>query len=122
MGSNGTVALTKKVIITSSRPVTKDDFINKISEIARDIIDYLKKKGCTKLGHIKFISTTDGEDYLQFSVQDISQKPRIQGILRKTFGKIKLTLNIIEFGVGKEDIDLKIDNEIRNMQEYFQNL
>jgi len=122
MNSNSTVALTKKVIITSSRPVTKEDFIKKIGEISRNLIEYLKKNGCREIGHIKFISTTDGEDYLQFSVQDISKKPKIQGILRKTFEKIKLTLNIIEFGVGREKIDNKVDSEMKNIKDYFSNL
>ena len=45
----------------------------------------------------------------------------IKGILRKTFGKIKLTLNIIEFGVSKEDIDSKINKEMENIQKYFNN-
>ena len=122
MNPNSTVALTKKVIITSSRPVTKEDFINKISEISRNLVEYLKKNGCTEIGHIKFISTTDGEDYLQFSVHDISKKPKIQGILRKTFEKIKLTLNIIEFGVGREKIDNKVDSEMKNIKDYFSKL
>ena len=122
MNPNSTVALTKKVIITSSRPVTKEDFIKKIGEISRNLIEYLKKNGCKEIGHIKFISTTDGEDYLQFSVHDISKKPKIQGILRKTFEKIKLTLNIIEFGVGREKIDNKADSEMKNIKDYFSNL
>ena len=122
MNANGTVALTKRVIITSSRPVTKEDFIKKIGEIAKNIIDFLKQKGCREIGHIKFISTTDGEDYLQFSVQDIGKEPRIQGILRKTFEKIKLTLNIIEFGVDREEIDDKVNFEIRTIKDYFSNL
>ena len=119
MGTDSSVTLTKKVIITSSNPVTKEDFVNKIGEIARNIVDFLQKKGCTKLGHMNFISTTDGEDYLQLSVLDITQRPKIRGILKKTFEKIKLTLNIIEFGVCKEEIDSKINEEINNMQTYF---
>jgi hypothetical protein len=122
MNSNSTVALTKKVIITSSRPVTKEDFIKKIGEISRNLIEYLKKNGCREIGHIKFISTTDGEDYLQFSIHDISKKPKIQGILRKTFEKIKLTFNIIEFGVGREKIDNKVDSEMKSIKDYFSNL
>jgi len=122
MSLNSTVALTKKVIITSPRPVAKEDFIKKISETSRNLIEYLKKNGCKEIGHIKFISTTDGEDYLQFSVHDISKKPKIQGILRKTFEKIKLTLNIIEFGVGRGKIDNKADSEMKNIKDYFSNI
>ncbi|MFC2159689.1 hypothetical protein ACFLQS_03120 [Actinomycetota bacterium] len=122
MNSNSTVALTKKVIITSSRPMTKEDFIKKIGEISGNLIEYLKKNGCKEIGHIKFISTTDGEDYLQFSVNDISKKPKIQGILRKTFEKIKLTLNIIEFGVTREKIDNKVDSEMKSIKDYYSNL
>ncbi len=119
MNTNGSVVLTKRVIITSSNPVAKEDFVEKIGEIARNIINFLKKNGCTQLGHVKLISTTDGEDYLQLGVLDIAQKPQIKGILRKTFKKIKLTFNIIEFGVCKEDIDNKITEEIKNIQAYF---
>jgi|SRR4030043_2046965 hypothetical protein len=121
MSTDSSVVLTKRVIITSSNPVTKEDFVKKVGEIAKNIIDFLKKNGCTKLGHIKFISTTDGEDYLQLSVLDMAQKPKIQGILKKTFEKIKLTFNIIEFGVCKEEIDSKINKEIENIQAYFNN-
>jgi len=121
MNTGSSVVLTKRVIITSSNPITKEDFVKKIGEIAKNIVDFLKKNGCTKLGHMKFISTTDGEDYLQLSILDIAQKPKINGILRKTFEKIKLTFNIIEFGVGKEEIDSKINEEIKNMQVYFNN-
>jgi len=121
MNTGNSVVLTKRVIITSSNPITKEDFVKKIGEIAKNIVDFLKKNGCTKLGHMKFISTTDGEDYLQLSILDIAQKPKINGILRKTFEKIKLTFNIIEFGVGKEEIDSKINEEIKNIQVYFNN-
>ncbi len=121
MNTDSSVVLTKRVIITSSNPITKEDFIKKIGEIAKNIIDFLKKNGCRKLGHMKFISTTDGEDYLQLSILDIAQKPKINGILRKTFGKIKLTFNIIEFGVRKEEINSKINEEMENIQKYFNN-
>ena len=119
MNTNGSVVLTKRVIITSSNPVAKEDFVKKIGEIARNIIKFLKKNGCKQLGHVKLISTTDGEDYLQLSVLDIAQKPQIKGMLRKTFEKIKLTFNIIEFGVCEEEIDNKITEEIKNIQAYF---
>jgi hypothetical protein len=119
MSTNGSVILTKRVIITSPDPVAKEDFVKKIREIARNIMDFLEKNGCTKLGHIKCISTTDGEDYLQLSVLDIGQKPQIKGILRKSFEKIKLTFNIIEFGVGRELIENKVSEEIESIQSYF---
>ena len=122
MNTDNTVALTKRVVITSSRPAAREDYIIKIGEIAKNIIEFLKKNGCTEIGHIKFISTTDGEDYLQFSIEDIQDKPVIKGVLRKTFSKIKLTLNIIEFGVKREVIDNKIDSEIKNIQDHFLNL
>lgn len=122
MAINNSVALTKKIIITSPKLITKEDFVKKIGEIATNILHFLKKNGCKKLGHIKFISTTDGEDYLQLSILDMDQKPVVKGMLKKTFEKIKLTLNIIEFGVHKEDISNKINEEMENIQEYFDSL
>lgn len=122
MSADSSVAFSRKVIITSPKPVTKEDFIKKISEIAKNIIKFLKKNGCKKLGHLKFISTTDGEDYLQLSILGISQKPKITGVLHKTFKKIKVTLNIIVFGMDKEVVQDHADKEINNIQEYFNNL
>ncbi|MEA2015441.1 MAG: hypothetical protein U9O59_01780 [Actinomycetota bacterium] len=121
MDAKSSVILTKRVTITSPNPVVKEDFIDKMGEISSNIVKFLKKNGCSKLGHIKFISTTDGEDYLQLSVLDMKDKPQINGILKKTFGKIKLTFNIIEFGVARELVENKVSEEIKNIQEYFNN-
>ena len=121
MDAKSSVILTKRVTITSSGPVIKEDFINKMREVISSIINFLKKNGCSKLGHIKFISTTDGEDYLQLSVLDIKEKPKVNGVLKKTFEKIKLTFNIIEFGVSRELVEDKISEEIENIQKYFDN-
>jgi len=119
MSDNNSIILTKNVILTFPKAVTKDDFIKKIKEFAGNVIAFLKNNGCNHLGHIKFISTTDGEDYLQLSVLDMDQKPKIDGILRKTFEKIKLTLNVIVFGIRKEDINNKISEEITLLEDYF---
>jgi len=119
MAANDSISLTRKVVITSAKTIAKEDFIKKIVEITESMLLYLKNNGCEKLGHLKLISTTNGEDYLQISVADIAKKPAIKGMLKKTFAKIKLTLNIIEFGVSKKDIINKIDEEMKNIQNYF---
>jgi len=119
MDSNNSIVLTRRVIITSSSPITREEFVKKIKRSVEEIINFLKKNGCTKLGHIEMISTTDGEDYLELCVSDIKQEPKIKGVLRKKFEKIKLTFNIIEFGISREDIEKKINEEIKGLQEYF---
>jgi len=119
MSSNNSIAFTKKVTLTSKKPITKENFVKKIKVFSKNILDYLKDNGCSKLGHIKLISTTNGEDYLQISVLDMKGKPKVEGFLRKTFEKIKLTLNIIVFGVKRKDIDKIIDEEINNLEDYF---
>lgn len=120
MSGNNSIILNRNVIFTFPKAITKEAFVKKMKEFANNMIDFLKNNGCNNLGHIKFISTTNGEDYLQLSVLDIDKSPKIDGILRKTFEKIKLTLNVIVFGVEKEYIDNKINEEINNLEKYFQ--
>ena len=116
MTEQKSVIFNKNIILTFSKPVTKEDFILKIKEIVKDIINFLRGNGSNHLGHIKFISTTNGEDYLQVSVLDINQDPKVEGFLKKAFEKIKITLNIIAFGVKKEEIDKKLDEELEKLQ------
>ena len=119
MSENNSIILTKNLVLTFKKPISNEDFVNKIREFANNVILYLKNNGCNHLGHIKFISTTNGEDYLQLSVLDMEEKPKINGILKKTFEKIKLTLNVIVFGIKKEDINQKITEEIDSLEKYF---
>ena len=119
MSENNSIILTKNLVLTFQKPISNEDFVNKIREFANNVILYLKNNGCNHLGHIKFISTTNGEDYLQLSVLDMEEKPKINGILKKTFEKIKLTLNVIVFGIKKEDINQKITEEIESLEKYF---
>jgi len=119
MSENNSIILTKNLVLTFQKPISNEDFVNKIREFANNVILYLKNNGCNHLGHIKFISTTNGEDYLQLSVLDMEEKPKINGILKKTFEKIKLTLNVIVFGIKKEDINQKITEEIDSLEKYF---
>jgi len=119
MSENNSIILTKNLVLTFQKPISNEDFVNKIREFANNVIFYLKNNGCNHLGHIKFISTTNGEDYLQLSVLDMEEKPKINGILKKTFEKIKLTLNVIVFGIKKEDINQKITEEIDSLEKYF---
>ena len=121
MGRSDSVILTKKLIITSPRPILEDEFIKKITDLSYKLINFLNDNGCEELGHIKFIATTDGEDYLQVSISDCKEQPKIKGFLRKTFNKISTTLNIIEFGVDKGSISQKIDDEFSLVQSYFNN-
>ena len=119
MSADNSIIFNRNLILTFSKPVSKEDFVIKIKEFANNVIDFLKSNGSCQLGHIKFISTTNGEDYLQLSVLDINQNPKIDGILRKTFEKIKLTMNIIVFGIKKEEIDNKLCEEINSFENYF---
>lgn len=119
MSENDSIILTKNLVLTFQKPISNEDFVNKIREFANNVILYLKNNGCNHLGHIKFISTTNGEDYLQLSVLDMEEKPKVNGILKKTFEKIKLTLNVIVFGIKKEDINQKITEEIDSLEKYF---
>lgn len=119
MPADNSIIFNRNLVLTFPKPVSKEDFIAKIKEFADNVIEFLKSNESFQLGHLKFISTTNGEDYLQLSVTDIEQKPKVDGVLRKTFEKIKLTLNVIVFGIKKEIIDSKLTEEISNLENYF---
>ena len=121
MNDTDSVTLTKKIVLTSPDLINKEEFLKKILEFADKLMEFLNLNGCEKLGHLKFISTTDGEDYLQVSVNDCGEKPEIKGTLRKTFSKINTTLNVIEFGVKKENVAQKISEEVESIESYFSN-
>jgi len=119
MSEASIVILNKKIKFSLLKPVTKEEFIEKIIEFTNGIVNFLINSGCEKLGHINFIATTDGEDYLQINITECDERPRIKDFLRKKFSKINITLNIIEFGVKKEQVDIKIDEGIENIEAYF---
>jgi hypothetical protein len=119
MPGQNSIILNRNVTITFQKPISKEDFVKRIKEFALNVVTFLKDDGCYQLGHIKFISTTNGEDYLQLSVLDLDQLPKVDGILKKTFEKIKLTLNVIVFGGGRDEIDNKLSQEIKSLETYF---
>ncbi|MDD3519776.1 MAG: hypothetical protein PHU65_00895 [Actinomycetota bacterium] len=119
MTEASSVILNKKIKFSLLRTVTKEEFIGKIVEFANSVVNFLINSGCEKIGHINFIATTDGEDYLQVNITECAERPKIKDFLRKKFNKVSTTLNIIEFGVKKEQIDNKINEEIENIEAYF---
>jgi len=119
MSTDSSVVLTKKLSFSMASPVSKDLLVSRLKEFTKNIIGYLKDTDSCKLGHVKFISTTNGEDYLQLSVLDLEQTPKVSGFLKKTFEKIKITINVIVFGVNKEDINRRLDKEITGLEKYF---
>ncbi len=119
MSEQNSVILNRNIILTFPKPVQKDDFISKIKELANNIIAFLKGNEKKQLGHLKIIATTNGEDYIQVSVLDINENPKIEGFLKKSFEKIKATLNIIVFDVKKEEIDSKLTEELNKLKSFY---
>ncbi len=119
MSESSSVILNKRIKFALLKPVTKEEFIEKIIEFINGIVKFLSNSGCEEIGHINFIATTDGEDYLQINITECDERPKIKDFLRKKFSKISTTLNIIEFGVKKEHIDNKINEDIENIEAYF---
>lgn len=120
MSEQNSVIFNRNITLTFSKPVQKDDFVSRIKDLIISIVDSIRDGGANQLGHIKFITTTNGEDYLQISVLDIDQKPKVEGFLRKAFEKIKITLNVIAFGIKKEELECRFSEEIDKLKDYYQ--
>ena len=65
----------------------------------------LQGKGCSLIGHIKGILETGDKGHLFFSVTSFEQRPRFKGELSGEYEKIDLTINVIVYGVGREEIE-----------------
>jgi len=117
MSSEIPVSLTKRAVITTCRPLTKKEFVKKLSELIKNVIEFLKKNGCINLSHLKLINTTNNEDYLQISVFGIDKKLMTKGFLRDSFEKVKITLNILESGISKIDMERKVIVELQKLKE-----
>jgi hypothetical protein len=77
------VALTRQMVISSEIPVTREKLLDKLFEFFDNVVGFLNHGGCMRLGHIKMITTTDGEDYLQISLTDFLRKPVCKRLYKK---------------------------------------
>ncbi len=72
-------------------------------QLVKELATELKNLGCQEIGHIKVLCEDEG-NYLKLSLTDFDEPITIQGHLESTKA-IKLTVNIIVYGVTTEAVD-----------------
>jgi hypothetical protein len=102
----------------NQRTVSAEVVCSTINEVLYDIAAELRKTGCFLIGHIKAL--LDAGDFGQqfFSVTEFDKKPRCKGNISGNIDEAKLVLNVIVYGVGKDEIERAVD---RIMKKNFPN-
>ncbi len=70
-----------------------------------DVTCALQDNGCKLIGHIKGLLDAHKNGHLFFSITSFEEKPQYKGELTGKIEKVKLTINIIVYGVEKKQVE-----------------
>ncbi len=70
-----------------------------------DVTYALQDNGCNLIGHIKGLLDAYKNGHLFFSITSFEEKPQYKGKLTGINKKVKLTINIIVYGIDKEQVE-----------------
>ncbi len=104
-------ALKGTLILAGSRAET--DLRGCVDAFLAELSLSLRDRGCRLIGHIKGILESGDKGHLFFSVTSFEQKTRFKGILDEMAEKMDLTLNVIVYGVGSEEIEKLVSEGLR---------
>lgn len=76
-----------------------------ISSFLSDLAAGLGSRGCTLIGHIKGLISSDEKGHLVFSITSFGEPPRFNGQILDGITKALFTINIIVFGVDSAVVD-----------------
>ncbi len=85
-------------------PLSETDLRRGIEAFLSELARALGDRGCRLIGHIKGVLEKGAGDRLFFSVTSFEEKARFKGSLAGEVEKIRLTLNVIVYGVGNEEV------------------
>ncbi len=84
---------------------SETEFRKGVDAFLSELVRSLREQGCRLIGHIKGNLETEQEGHLFFSVTSFEERARLKGELTGGAEKIDLTLNVIVYGVGSEEIE-----------------
>jgi len=70
-----------------------------------DLTGFLKEQGCGLIGHIKGMLEAGEKGHLFFSVTSFEEEVRYKGGLTGDLTRVGFTLNVIVYGVDREEIE-----------------
>jgi hypothetical protein len=91
--------------LTLPGPRTEGEIRKGVDLFLAELTRSLREQGCRLIGHIKGILEAEDKGHLFFSVTSFEQKTRFKGEMTGESGKLELTLNVIVYGVGKDDVE-----------------
>jgi hypothetical protein len=94
-----------RVRLTLPRPLAEAGLRERVDAFLAELTPALRSRGCRLIGHIKGILDAEQKGHLFFSVTSFEQATRFKGVLEGEAEKMELTLNVIVYGVGSEEIE-----------------
>ena len=101
--------------LTRRRPWSEAELRKGVDAFLTELTRALREQGCRLIGHIKGILEAGEKDHLFFSVTSFGQRTRFKGGLTGEYEKVDLTLNVIVYGVGSEEVEQLV---LEGMQEH----
>lgn len=98
-------------ILTPPRP--GPECAHLLTTLLHSLATGCSRQGATLIGHIKGWLETDDEGYLFGSVTRVSDEPHCQGELAGQYTIFTLTLNVLLFGLTREQIRAEVDKQLR---------
>jgi hypothetical protein len=96
-------------------PVAEGLLAEKGSGFFSALLDFLYRKGCRLIGHVKGLIQPEEGGFLLLSATSFQSKPGVKGNLPDRISRARLTLNVIVFGVSVEKIRRFVEAEVKKL-------
>lgn len=80
-----------------------------LESVLADLAQTLEQEGCRLIGHIKALAHSHPQGHLYASLVSLEQGVSLRGELPSTWQEVRLTLNLIVYGLEQERLPALLD-------------
>jgi len=106
-----------QVTFTLAPPRPGPECIHLLAVLLHNLAKGCSRQGATLIGHIKGWLETDDGGYLFGSVTRVSDEPHCQGELAGQHATFTLTLNVLLFGLTREQIRAEVKKQLHLLRQ-----